>query len=111
MTSPYRPPSCDLPPEHFETKLKPCPFCEGKSELIVFNQFVICSDLRCRTVGPNNDPHGHKWNSIPRRSEVMELLRLVESVHKNLPGPPNAWGAMRNKLIAYADKLMKEIRE
>ena len=31
----------------------------------------MCSD--CGLWGPDKDPNGEKWNSIPRRSELVEL--------------------------------------
>jgi len=72
-----RPPSCDLPPEFYRAKLKECFSC-GSSKKRQVIDFVACDD--CGICGPDNDPYGHKWNSIPRRSDVMEVLRLVEGV-------------------------------
>ena len=112
MTSPYRPPSVDLPPEFYKLKLKPCPVCGAVAAVSTSNTTVMrCSDLDCLCYGPWRDPHGTKWNSIPRRSEVLELLRLVSIVHKAPPGQPRDWEDGRKKLIEYADKLREEIEE
>jgi hypothetical protein len=80
VMSTNRPPSCDLPPEFYKSKLKPCPFCGAKAEQYNFDSLAFCTRQGCKVVGPDNDPHGHKWNSIPRRSEVLELIRLVDEV-------------------------------
>lgn len=83
-----RPPSCDLPPEFYKTfpKLKPCPFCGSHDVEIrdgygmdALKVYVRCN--KCEMDGPWDDTdEGHKWNSIPRRSEVLELIRLVDEV-------------------------------
>lgn len=73
-----RPPSCDLPPEFYKPHLKPCPLCAAKAVRSNFQAVVKCTRQGCNVIGPENDPHGHKWNSIPRRSEVLELIRLVD---------------------------------
>jgi hypothetical protein len=90
MTS-NKPPSCDLPPEFYRPKLKECPFC-GTHPETSGNMF---SRDRRRIVKSVRHPHTGKcpldilifregeWNcrnSIPRRSEVLELLRLVDEV-------------------------------
>ena len=61
-------------------KLKPCPFCGNKSIFLptAIPHKVHCYNCEC--YGPWYDRTGRKWNSIPRRSEVMELLRLVHEV-------------------------------
>ena len=76
MTSPHRPPSCDL----LTPKLNDCPLCGGKAERHKRLLMIKCVNNKCNLYGPNDDPYGHKWNSIPRRSEVEELLRLVDEV-------------------------------
>ena len=122
MTSPNRPPSCDLPPEFYKEELKPCPDCGGEAVhgYIGNNSVIACSDLSCQIMGPNNDTHGHKWNSIPRRSEVLELIRLVDEVVSwdeaiidthNFPEDGLAMAHDFKKLQAYADKLRKEMGE
>ena len=124
MTSPYRPPSCDLPPEHCETKLKPCPMCGFSSPEII----VGTIDLQgycpvCQMQGPDRATDHYakqSWNSIPRRSEVMELLRLVEVVVSwddtiidthNFPEDGLAMAHDFKKLRAYTEKLRKELGE
>jgi len=115
-----RPPSCDLPPEFYKPKLKPCPLCGAKAEPLNFQSAILCKRIGCRMVGPDDDPYGHKWNSIPRRSEVLELLRLVDEVTgwENDLIDTNEFSedgeAMINdigNLREYADKLRKEMGE
>ena len=110
MTS-NRPPSCDLPPEFYELKLKPCPLCGAEAERSSCNKSVIgCSDINCLTYGPLGDPYGHKWNSIPRRSEVVELLRLVDWL-KHLQSESEVFPKVLHAVYRYADKLRKEMGE
>ena len=74
-----KPPSCDLPPEQ-----KPCPMC-GFSGTEVIDGTI---DLQgycpaCLMHGPDRATETYaieSWNSIPRRSEMVELLRLVDEV-------------------------------
>ena len=117
-----RPPSCDLPPEFYKEELKPCPDCGGEAVhgYIGNNSVIACSDLSCQIMGPNNDTHGHKWNSIPRRSEVLELLRLVDEVTvfgralidtRNFPDAGSFMIKDLEQLKVYADKLRKDIGE
>jgi hypothetical protein len=119
MTS-NKPPSCDLPPEFYRPKLKPCPLCGAKAEQYSFDSIAICTGQGCKVVGPNNDQHGHKWNSIPRRSELVELLRLVDEVTgwENDLIDTNEFSedgeAMINdigNLREYAQKLRKEMTD
>jgi len=114
-----RPPSCDLLPEFYELKLKPCPLCGAEAEKSSCDGSVfICSDVNCLTYGPWKDPHGRKWNSIPRRSEMLELLRLVDEVVSwddtiidthNFPEDGLAMAHDFKKLREYANKLRKEM--
>lgn len=116
-----RPPSCDLPPDHYQPKLKPCPSCGAAAEMSSFNKSVFrCSDVNCLIYGPWGDSRGKKWNSIPRRSEVLELIRLVDEVVSwdeaiidthNFPEDGLAMAHDFKKLQAYADKLRKEMGE
>jgi len=71
-------------------------------------------------MGPNNDTHGHKWNSIPRRSEVMELLRLVDEVTgwrndaevcELIMKMDSRFSDSFGELIAYTEKLRHEMGE
>jgi len=113
-----RPPSCDLPPEFYEPRLKPCPFCDSDQIDNGNSIFCLCSD--CGLWGPDKDPHGQKWNSIPRRSEVLDLLRLVDEVVSwddtiidtyNFPEDGLAMAHDFKKLREYAEKLRKELGE
>lgn len=110
MTSPNRPPSCDLPPEFYKEELKPCPDCGGEAVhgYIGNNSVIACSDLSCQMMGPNNDTQGHKWNSIPRRSEVAELLRLLCQCEYTQIGEQELFYRRFNMLSKYADKIRKE---
>lgn len=103
-----RPPSCDLPPEFYWAKLKPCPAC-GRSATLS-DKRVRCFNPTCWIDGPPNDPHGKKWNSIPRRAEVLELLRLVDSLRSTQSKSEESPNSLH---AAYkcADKLRKEIGE
>lgn len=123
MTSPYRPPSCDLPPEHYDEfrGMKPCPICDLDEfgwdiDTICFEEFsndevvVQCGgcgfQVNDRTHRESKGAAVKEWNSIPRRSEVAELLRLVEEVTQYpMYGPLTAtFDALRE----YADRLRKE---
>lgn len=108
MKTPNRPPSCDLPKEFYKTKtkLKPCPFCGFKK---IFQPTAILHKVHCyncECYGPWYDRTGRKWNAIPRRSEVLELIRLVEHMY-------NSWdwddANCREQLVMCADKLRKEM--
>lgn len=111
MTSPNRPPSCDLLTEDKQPKLKECPMCGSQSvELWKCEEhWVHC--IECESCSEPISEHEtdaprqaiDKWNSIPRRSEVAELLRLVESTQHGTD-----WLKNSDTLIAYADKLRKE---
>ena len=105
-----RPPSCDLLPEFNELKLKPCPLCGAEAERSSCNKSVIgCSDINCLTYGPLGDPDGHKWNSMPRRSEVLELIRLVETTERDLR--LSKLYERFKAVVVFADKLRKELGE
>lgn len=94
MTSPNRPPSCDK----LKSKLKECPACSYMFVQIKrMPDSVHCTD--CCTVLPLED-----WNSIPRRSEVNELLRLVDEALVRTNYNTSDWV----KYAAYAAKLRKE---
>ena len=121
MTSPNRPPSCDrLNPE-----LKECPFCGSEDvelrdgyDLDQINHYVRCNE--CEADGPwHDDTDANKWNSIPRRSEVAELLRLVEEVTSWEGSLVNTYGFYEDgkqmikdldQLQDYAAKLRKEMK-
>ena len=83
-TTNNKPPSCDLPPEHYQMKLKPCPMCGfGDTEVIkeTVNYQGYCPV--CEMQGPDRAAEIYAikmWNAIPSRSEVLELLRLVDEV-------------------------------
>lgn len=116
MMTPYRPPSCDLPPEHYDEfkGIKPCPIC-GHDEFgwdidkICFEEFsndeVVVHCGKCglqvndRTYRKSKGAAVREWNSIPRRSEVKELLRLVEEVTSRME---------HEELERHANKLRKE---
>ena len=122
MTSPYRPPSCDLPPEHYDQHkgIKPCPIC-GHDKVgwgagdIYINEFkndevaVQCDhcgvQVNDRTYRKSKGAAVKEWNSIPRRSEVVELLRLVDSV---IDTPDWTRQDEIEELTRKADKLRKE---
>lgn len=123
MTSPYRPPSCDLPPEHYDQHkgIKPCPIC-GHDKVgwgagdIYINEFtngevaVQCDhcgmQVNDRTYRESKGAAVKEWNSIPSRSEVLELLRLVDECDC-----ARSLGRMADsvdKLADYANKIRKE---
>ena len=52
-----------------------------------------------------------KWSSIPRRSEVLELLDLVDRIQTEPVGVYADWAKSWDNLRQYADKLRKEIGE
>ena len=101
MTTPYRPPSRDMTAEYKRPVLKECPYCGGDEVIIVSDakheKVGFC--FACETVGPAKDPHGLKWNSIPRRSEVAELLRLVDEVTSRME---------HEELERYATQMRQE---
>jgi hypothetical protein len=127
MKTPNRPPSCDLPPEFYDVlkDVKPCPMC-GNSDVgfdifggIYINEFVNDEvAVQCDSCGAQvNDRICREskgaavraWNSIPRRSEVMELLRLVDGL-KHASSRTEVELALRY-VIDCADKLRKEMKE
>ena len=83
-----------------ESKLKPCPFCQSVRAQQT-EDFVACNN--CGLWGPEEDPSGHKWNSIPRKPEVRELIELVRL---NLKG-----GGHEDELDLCAGKLRKEMAQ
>jgi hypothetical protein len=102
-------------------KLKPCPMC-GFSNTEVIEGTI---DLQgycpaCQMQGPDRSTEIYaikSWNSIPRRSELVELLRLVDEVtgwENDLIDTnefPEDGEAMINdigSLREYANKLRKE---
>jgi hypothetical protein len=50
-------------------KYEPCPHCGKK--MVEFSTmclgYIFCP--RCGLLGPDNDPQGKKWNSLPRRKK------------------------------------------
>lgn len=114
MTTPNKPPSCDRLTTG-KPKLKECPFCGSDDVEFIHNNckigfksgFIACQD--CCADGPLNDTDfGTKWNSIPRKSEVKELLRLVENFHNKwsdgLATSSSSWKAV----VDCSKKLRKE---
>ena len=99
-----RPPSCDLPMEFYQTKLKPCPFC-GSGRIDKGHGSIFC--LCCGSWLFTADSHVHKWNSIPRRSEVLELTRLVETTERDLR--LSKLYERFKAVVVFADKLRKEM--
>lgn len=132
VTSPNRPPSCDLPPEHYDQHkgIKPCPIC-GHDKVgwgagdIYINEFVNdevavqcdhCGvQVNDRTYRESKGAAVKAWNSIPRLSEVLELLRLVDDVYEwrqHLKG--DEFCELRADIRAlgeYTNKLRKELGE
>lgn len=105
----YRPPSCDLlKPSEDKPVLKDCPFCGlASAEFHKDGTWIECRNQDCSAEGPCLDRDGHKWNSIPRRSEVAELLRLVDNADKSR----HEIGIHLHTfevLVDYADNLRKE---
>lgn len=110
MTITNRPPSCDMAAEDKKPKLNPCFYCGYKRPS--FGDFCIDDDPgdsvycpQCGVMGPACDPSGKLWNSIPSRSEVAELLRLVDSV---INTPDWTRRDEVEELIRRSDKLRKE---
>ena len=106
MKTPNRPPSCDLPPEFYGPRLKPCPFCESHLVEMLYEGhnegFARCE--ACDADGPLSDTiDGKSWNAAPRRSEVLELIRLVDGYFAGKTDPLD--------LRICATKLREQIRE
>lgn len=114
MTTSNKPPSVDLPPEFYRPKvdpkpeLKECPFCEGDPCFSheINPDYVTCLD--CGMDGPFADPNGRKWNAIPRRSEVKELLRLVEEFKQYHELETIGKSACFQQMVIYANRIRKE---
>jgi len=105
-----RPPSCDLPPGFYQTKLKPCPFCDSHLVEMIHQGhdvgFAYCEV--CNAGGPLSDTiDGKSWNAAPRRSEVLELIRLVETTERDLR--LSKLYERFKAVVVFADKLRKEM--
>ena len=64
----------------------------------------------CLMQGPDRSTEVYairSWNSIPRRSEVLELLRLVDECQKT--DTQQFHNALFSKVWDYAQKLKKEM--
>ena len=88
-------------------ELKECPFCGSQKVTLIHTDYegekVAFCDT-CYTHGPQPDNNGHKWNSIPRRSEVAELFRLVDEALSRTDYLSTDW----HKYNKHADKMRKE---
>lgn len=104
LAPPFRPPSCDL----LTPKLNDCPLCGGKAERHERLMIIKCVNVKCNLYGPNDDPLGTKWNSIPRKSELKELLRLVQEFREFHELESIGKSASFQKMVIHADKLRKE---
>ena len=123
-TTNNKPPSCDLPPEHYQMKMKPCPMC-GFGDTEVINETVNYQGYCpvCEMQGPDRASEIYAikmWNAIPRRSDVLELLRLVDEVTgwdndlidtNEYPEDGAAMISDIGNLREYADQLRKELGE
>ena len=125
MTSPYRPPSCDLPPEHYDQHkgIKPCPIC-GHDKVgwgagdIYINEFVNdevavqcdhCGvQVNDRTYRKSKGAAVKAWNSIPRKPEVEELLRLVDEFKSFHELESIGKSASFQKLVISSGRMRKE---
>ena len=125
MTSPYRPPSCDLPPEHYDQHkgIKPCPIC-GPDKVgwgagdIYINEFkndevaVQCDhcgvQVNDRTYRKSKGAAVKAWNSIPRKPEVEELLRLVDEFKSFHELESIGKSASFQKLVISSGRMRKE---
>ena len=125
MTSPYRPPSCDLPPEHYDQHkgIKPCPIC-GHDKVgwgagdIYINEFkndevaVQCDhcgvQVNDRTYRKSKGAAVKAWNSIPRKPEVEELLRLVDEFKSFHELESIGKSASFQKLVISSGRMRKE---
>jgi hypothetical protein len=116
-TTTNRPPSCDLPPEFYQPTLKPCPFCGSENVRLhedtsgdrapqLYRWGVGCFDCSENDYHLKHDAIGI-WNSIPRRSDVMELLRLVETTEKDLR--LSKLYERFKLVVVFANKLRKEM--
>ena len=128
-----RPPSCDLPPEVYDVLkgVKPCPMCENDQVGFEILTGIFIEEykddevaVKCDRCGFEYNDLAHRkskgaavkaWNSIPRRSEVMELIKLVDDVYEwrqHLKG--DEFCELRADIRAlgeYANKLRKEMGE
>lgn len=62
-------PSDFAPAEPQSPALEPCPWCGSEPLPIDENacgEYVLCSNEKCRSVGPSEDPDGAKWNRVAR---------------------------------------------
>lgn len=135
MRTPNRPPSVDLPAEFYDQHkcIKPCPLCGhegvgwGGGDIYI-NEFANDEvAVQCDHCGAQINDRTHRkskgaavkaWNSLPRRSEVLELLRLVHEVcdwedslvnTSEFYEDGKAYISDINRMRACADKLRKEM--
>jgi len=95
------------------SKLKPCPMCGFSNTEVIKGKIDYQAHCpACLMQGPDRSTEVYairSWNSIPRRSEVLELLRLVDECQKT--DTQQFHNALFSKVWDYAQKLKKEMTD
>jgi len=105
-------------------ELKPCPMCGFSNTEVIKGKIDYQAHCpACLMHGPDRATEIYaieSWNAIPRRSELVELLRLVDEVVSwddtiidtyNFPEDGLAMAHDFKKLREYANKLRQEAGE
>jgi reverse gyrase len=86
--------------------LKPCPNCGGtKTRNYCLSTGLTCSD--CGMRGPDEDPNGSKWNSLPRQEDVEEVMQAALRADDLF----NAWSIARLAEVQEAKSIAAYLAE
>lgn len=105
----YHPPSVD---RLEQTKITKCPYCGDTDFGFALQVPGKAKNVYCQSCGmqgplrPTQSDAIRAWNSIPRRSEVRELLKKIEQVESSTDELGKSLLFM--SLCTYADKLRKK---
>ena len=91
----------------------PCPMCGFRDTEVIEGTIDLQGYCpACQMQGPDRATEVYaiqSWNSIPRRSEVLELLRLVDECQKT--DTQQFHNALFSNLWNYAQKLKNDMEQ